>query len=112
VFGIIAALVVGKYLAAWFSRLAPGDTRAQTNLVWSVSLPQMAATLASAVVAYRTVNPTGVRLIDETYVNAVLVLVVVTCVLGPILSQRYAKIEADPNATPALQPVTSAAALL
>jgi hypothetical protein len=30
-------------------------------------------------------------LIDESYVNAVLVLVVVTCVAGPILAERYAR---------------------
>lgn len=90
VVGIIAALVVAKYLAAWLSALAFGGTRAQTNLVWSLSLPQMAATLASAVVAYGTVNADGVHLLSETYINAVLVLVVVTCIAGPMLSQRYA----------------------
>jgi Kef-type K+ transport system membrane component KefB len=91
VFGVIGALALGKYLAAWLSTMAFGGTRAQANLIWSVSLPQMAATLASAVVAYKTVNSAGVRLLDEAYVNAVLVLVVATCVVGPILSQRHAQ---------------------
>jgi len=90
VFGLIATLVVGKYLAAWLSRLIFGGSRGETALVWSISMPQMAATLASAVVAYKTVNSTGEHLLDEAYINAVLVLVVVTCVLGPILSKRYA----------------------
>lgn len=90
VFGIIAALVFGKYLAAWLTTRIFGGTRAQTNLAWSLSLPQMAATLASAVVAYNTVNAAGVRLLDMPYVNASLVLVVATCVAGPILTQRFA----------------------
>jgi hypothetical protein len=64
----------------------------------------MAATLASAVVAYKTINASGERLLDETYVNAVLVLVVVTCVAGPILAERYAKqvdreAKADPTSS-------------
>jgi len=102
VFGIIAALAGGKYLAAWLSTLTFGGTRAQTNLVWSLSLPQMAATLASAVVAYNTINASGERLIDQTYVNAVLVLVVATCVAGPILSQRYAQqVKTEPDIEPA-----------
>lgn len=51
----------------------------------------MAATLATAVVAYKTVNSSGQRLLNESYVNASLVLVVVTCVAGPILTERFAR---------------------
>jgi Kef-type K+ transport system membrane component KefB len=91
VLGLIAALAVGKLLAAWLSTLAFGGSRAERTLVWSLSLPQMAATLASAVVAYQTIDSSGVRLLDEAFVNAVLVLVVVTCVAGPILSERSAR---------------------
>lgn len=91
VVGIMTALLGGKYLAAWLTQLAFGGKREETALVWSLSLPQMAATLASAVVAYQTVNTTGGRLLDESYVNAVLVLVVATCVSGPILTERYAR---------------------
>ena len=51
----------------------------------------MAATLAPAVVAYKTVNAAGQPLLDESYVNAVFVLVVLACVAGPILAERYAR---------------------
>lgn len=104
VVGIIGVLVIGKYLAAWLTTRVFGGTRAQTNLVWSLSLPQMAATLASAVVAYKTVNASGTHLLDVSYVNAVLVLVVATCVAGPIFSQRYGqqvKDEAEAKPLPA-----------
>lgn len=88
VLGLVLVLVAGKYLAAWISNRIFGGTRDETALVGSLSLPQMAATLASAVVAYNTVNAAGEHLLDETFVNAVLVLVVATCVAGPILTQR------------------------
>lgn len=91
VIGIIVALVLGKYLAAWISVKTIGGTSLDTKLAWSISLPQMAATLASAVVAYKTVNASGKHLLEENYVNAVLVLVVATCVGGPILTERFAK---------------------
>jgi Kef-type K+ transport system membrane component KefB len=103
VLGIIVALVAGKYLAAWLITRIFGGTRAQTHLAWSLSLPQMAATLASAVVAYHTVNAAGARLLDVSYVNASLVLVVVTCVAGPVLTQRFArqvKAEAEAESLP------------
>lgn len=107
VLGIIGVLVIGKYLAAWLTTRAFGGTRAQTSLVWSLSLPQMAATLASAIVAYKTVNASGTHLLDVSYVNAVLVLVVATCVVGPVLSQRYdqqVKNEAEAKPLPASPP--------
>ena len=76
----------GKYLTAWLSTRVLRGTRTQTALAWSLSLPQMAATLAAAVVAYNSVNTSGARLLDESHVNAI--LVVVTCVAGPILVEQ------------------------
>jgi hypothetical protein len=60
-------------------------------LIWSLSLPQVAATLATAIVAYQTKNSAGVRLIDEPVINTVLVLVVVTSLLGPVLTEYYGR---------------------
>jgi hypothetical protein len=51
-------------------------------------VPQVAATLAAALVAYDAVNAAGERLIDGRLLNATLVLVVVTAVLGPVLTER------------------------
>ena len=59
--------------------------------MWALSLPQVAATLAVALTAYQVKNSAGVRLIDEPVLNSVFVLVVVTSVLGPILTERYGK---------------------
>ena len=51
----------------------------------------VAATLAAARVAYETKNAAGERLIGEPVLNSVIVLLVVTSVLGPILTARFAK---------------------
>ncbi len=63
--------------------------------MWSLSLPQVAATLAAALVAYNTTNASGERLgerlIGEPVLNSVIVLLVVTSVLGPILTESFAK---------------------
>jgi hypothetical protein len=61
------------------------------KLCFSVTIPQMAATLATAVVGYQTKNATGDRLLDAGFVNAALVLVVATCIAGPILTERWGK---------------------
>jgi hypothetical protein len=47
----------------------------------------VAATLAAALVAYNTTNAAGERLIGEPVLNSVIVLLVVTSVLGPILTE-------------------------
>lgn len=89
--GLIGALVVGKYIAAHLTARSCKYSSAECGLVFSLTIPQMAATLASAVVGFESKNAAGERLLDAEFVNAVLVMVVATCVVGPILSERYGK---------------------
>ena len=58
--------------------------------MWALTLPQVAATLAAAVVAFDTRNGAGQRMLDSTMLNAVLVLMLVTSILGPVLTERFA----------------------
>jgi Kef-type K+ transport system membrane component KefB len=87
VLGIVGGLVASKYLAAYLAQRLFAYSSNQRRLIWSLSLPQVAATLATAIVAYQTKNADGVRLIDEPMINTVLVLVVVTSLLGPVLTE-------------------------
>lgn len=89
VVAIVLALLVGKWLAAWASGKMFGFSRAATATVWSLSIPQVAATLAAAMAAYETTNEYGDRLITEPVLNSVIVLMVLTSALGPILSQKF-----------------------
>src|SRR4029079_17940166 len=80
-----------KFLAAEIARRMFGYSRLEGLTMWSLSLPQVAATLAAALVAYSTKNAEGERLIGEPVLNSVIVLLVVTSVLGPILTERFAR---------------------
>ena len=91
VVGIVGGLIVAKFLAAQLTRRLFGYSRAEGCLIWSLSLPQVAATLAAAIVAFQAKNAAGVGLIDESAINTVLVLVVVTSILGPILTEYYGR---------------------
>ena len=89
VLAIVCGLIISKWLAAEFAGRVwhlPADER---GLMASLTLPQVAATLAAALVGYGTVNSAGVRLLDEHILNTVLVLVVVTSIVGPVLTERY-----------------------
>ena len=58
--------------------------------IWSLTLPQVAATLAATLVAHETFNAAGQRLLDDRMLNVVLVLVFTTSLLGPVLTERFA----------------------
>jgi Kef-type K+ transport system membrane component KefB len=87
--GIIAALLVGKWIAAWVVGRIFGYSRNEQLTVWSLTLPQVAATLAATLVAHDTLGAAGQRLLDDRMLNVVLVLVLVTAILGPVLTERY-----------------------
>jgi Kef-type K+ transport system membrane component KefB len=91
VVGIVGGLIGAKYVAANLTRRVFRYSRNDEHLIWALSLPQVAATLAAAIVAFQAKNAAGVRLIDEPVLNTVLVLVVVTSVLGPILTEYFGR---------------------
>jgi Kef-type K+ transport system membrane component KefB len=88
--GIIGALLAGKAIAAWIAGLCFGYTKEERFTVWSLTLPQVAATLAATLVAYQTRSAGGQRLVDDQMLNAVLVMMVITSILGPVLTERFA----------------------
>jgi Kef-type K+ transport system membrane component KefB len=90
VVAIISALLLGKGIAAEVAGKAFGYTSAARKTVWSLTLPQVAATLAAALVARDTLNPAGARLIDAEMLNVVFVLMLTTSILGPVLTERFA----------------------
>jgi Kef-type K+ transport system membrane component KefB len=87
--GIIGALLLGKWLAVEIAARAFGYSKPAKLTMWSLTLPQVAATLAAALVAYDTLDPQGQRLIDQSMLNAVLVLMLTTAILGPVLTERF-----------------------
>jgi Kef-type K+ transport system membrane component KefB len=93
--GLVTAIVVGllaaKLLAALAAQKLFRYTRDEAFVMWSLSMPQVAATLAAALVAYNAQNTAGQRLIDEPVLNSVIVLMVVTSLLGPILTDFFGR---------------------
>jgi len=87
---IIGALVVGKYLAAEIAGRRFGYGRDDRLTMWSLTLPQVAATLAATLVAYNTIGASHQRLLDTRMLNVVLALMLTTSILGPILTEHFA----------------------
>ena len=87
---MIGALLLGKWIAAEIVGRAFGYTPAARNTIGSLTLPQVAATPAAALVGYTTFDSAGQRLIDTALLNVVLVLVLTTAILGPVLTAYFA----------------------
>jgi Kef-type K+ transport system membrane component KefB/nucleotide-binding universal stress UspA family protein len=82
---IVGGLILSKFLAAFVVKLLYRYSWDETITMWSLSLPQVAATLAAALVGLNA----GV--ISQSVFNTVIVLMLVTSILGPILTDKYAR---------------------
>lgn len=91
VLGVLVALFGGKWLAAEAAGRWLGYGHSERELMFALTIPQVAATLAVALVAYATVNASGQRLIDQAMLNATVVLVIASSLLGLILTERAAR---------------------
>jgi Kef-type K+ transport system membrane component KefB len=110
---IVLGLIASKWIAAFVSQKMLGYSRNEGLIMWSLSLPQVAATLAAALTAYEAKSADGARLIDEPVLNSVIVLMVVTSVLGPVLTEYFGqRMAADvpPNQRQPNNPPTKRAA--
>jgi len=100
---VILALLTGKWIAAQLAGRAFGYSPIARMTIWSLTLPQVAATLAATLVAFDTFDPAGHRLVDDRLLNVVLVLMLTTSILGPVLTEHFA-----PRMLPALRPAKAA----
>jgi Kef-type K+ transport system membrane component KefB/nucleotide-binding universal stress UspA family protein len=106
---IIFGLFASKFLAAFLAKLVYRYNWQEMLMMWSLSLPQVGATLAVTLVGYRAeLLPIGV-------LNSVIVLMLVTSTVGPLITSRLAvslassSLEEHRNTTPSYQNIESTA---
>ncbi|MBF2058268.1 MAG: cation:proton antiporter [Cyanobacterium sp. T60_A2020_053] len=90
---IVVGLFVGKFLAALASKYVFRYDWDQCLTMWSLSLPQVAATLAATLAGVKA------GLLSDSVFNAVIVLMLATSLAGPILTGKFA-----PKLRPSLIP--------
>lgn len=83
--GFVAALVVGKAVAAWLTGVVFRLKAAEVGLLFSMSVAQAAATLAATVIGYE------IGLYGADVVNAVMVVVGVSLIITSIGTNRFAR---------------------
>jgi Kef-type K+ transport system membrane component KefB/mannitol/fructose-specific phosphotransferase system IIA component (Ntr-type) len=75
----------GKGLAAWLISKLFSFSVAEGWVVYGLTTPQSAATLAVTLVGY------DLGFFDQTAVNAVVIMILFTCLLGPWLVEKYGR---------------------
>lgn len=78
-------VVVTKWLAAQSTRLLFGYSRDQAQLVFGLTVPQAAATLAATMVGY------DLGLFDDAVVNGAIMMIFVSCFIAPTVVDRHGR---------------------
>lgn len=79
---MVGGAVGGKYLASRVVRLVFRYNRTEADVIFGLSLAQAAATLATILVGFR------IGLFNENVVNGGIMLILVTCIASPIITDR------------------------
>jgi Kef-type K+ transport system membrane component KefB len=87
----IAAAAGGKAVAALVTRRPLKLSYGESALMLGMTLPQAAATLASTVIGF------NIGLFDQSVVNAVLVLILVTIIVGTVVTDRAKAVVSPPR---------------
>jgi len=83
--GIVGGLFASKFIAAAIAKFLFRYSWNQAMTMWSLSLPQVAATLAAALAGVNA------GLISESVFNVVIVLMLVTAIAGPIITTQFGR---------------------
>ncbi len=86
---VVGGLLIAKFVAAWIAGTLYRFEKNEKQFMWSLTIPQVAATLAATIVAYNAINHEGIRLLSESMLNTVVVLIIVTSVAGPMLTKKF-----------------------
>jgi hypothetical protein len=77
--------IFGKWLAAFFTQLAFKFSSSQRQLIFGLSTSHAAATIAVILVGYKA------GILDKNILNGTIILILVTCVVASIATERAAK---------------------
>jgi len=76
------AVLSTKYAAAWLAGTVLGYSSDDRKLMFGLSVPQAAATLAAVMIGYK------LDLFDDGVLNGTIIMIIVTCMVGPYVVER------------------------
>lgn len=82
---LIGSVTLTKAAAAYLCVPLLGHSRDEAGVVFGLTVPQAAATLAAVLIGYE------VGLFSEAVLNGTVLMILVTCILGPWLTERFGR---------------------
>ncbi|WP_193196982.1 cation:proton antiporter [Nostoc sp. MG11] len=89
---IVVGLIASKFIAAFLTKLVYRYNWQEMLTMWSLSVPQVSTTLAATLVGYRA------ELLPIEVLNSVIILMLVTSILGPLITSQIAVGLTSPSA--------------
>lgn len=87
--GMLACVTATKWLAAESTRLLLRYQRSEARLIFGLTVAQAAATLAATMVGYE------IGLFDDAVVNGAILMILGTCVLAPLVTDKHGRLLAE-----------------
>ena len=88
---MIATALTGKWIASFLVSKVYRMSSGERGLMFGLSTSQAAATLAAAFVGHGIVLADGSRLLNEDVLNGTILLILVTCIVSSITSDRASR---------------------
>ena len=88
---MIATALTGKWIASFLVSKVYRMSSGERSLMFGLSTSQAAATLAAAFVGHGIVLADGSRLLNEDVLNGTILLILVTCIVSSIASDRASR---------------------
>ncbi len=88
---MIVVAIVSKWLAAFLTQKAFRYSKGDRNLIFGLTNSRAAATLAVVLVGYNIILPDGSHLFDEVILNGAMMLILGTCIVSSVVTERNAR---------------------
>jgi hypothetical protein len=82
---------VSKWLAAFVTQKIYGMQRVERQLMFGLSNAQAAATLAAVMIGHNIIMENGERLLNDDVLNGTVVMILFTCIISSIFTERAAR---------------------
>lgn len=96
--GMLVSVAATKWLAAEAMRFVLGYDRNEARVIFGLTVAQAAATLAATIVGYE------IGLFDDAVVNGAILMILATCILAPLVVDKYGRKLADAKANESTEP--------
>ncbi len=87
----VVATLAGKWMACLAHAKDLSDAAIERSMIFGLSNAQAAATLAAVLVGYNIILPNGERLLNDDVLNGTVLLILVTCVISSLVTERAAR---------------------